>query len=216
MLLQDYLIFSAKLFAILVGSIYWRRFTLPYKILAVQCLLAFGVEAIGRYINQASGGNNTWLFNFYCLVELAVHSYIGYLLLSRKSRQAILVGLAILLMFWLYSFFTDGQNRFFNWYVVVHCFFLLILYTVVLMTRVLFSQKLLWKQSLFLICIASIIYYACTIPLFGMLNYIVDSNVKMAKGLFYISHIADVLRYILVAIAFYLYGIEAKKQHVPQ
>lgn len=214
--IHQYLSFIVKLLVILLGFMYWNKFSIPYKLLTIQCLVVFLVEAWGKYLNTTTGQNNVSIFNGYSLVELWLLGYIGLELIPIKSKKFFVYALVLLTVFWMYNLSSYGPTQFFNWYFVLHCFFLLILYTTVLFTKAMFNRKVLWKQPLFLICLSLIVYYACTIPLFGTINYLVQSNMKMAANLFYISHIINILRYFLIAIAFYLYGSQAKMGYVQQ
>jgi len=214
--IHQYLSFIVKIIAILLGIIYWNKFSTPYKLLTIQCCIVFLVEAWGKYLNATTGQNNVIIFNGYSLIELWLLGYIGLELISIKFKKFFVYALVLLTIFWIYSYSVYGPEQFFNWYFVLQCFFLLILYTIVLITKAMFNRKVLWKQPLFLLCVSLILYYACTIPLFGTINYLVQSNMKMAARLFYISHAINILRYTLVALAFYLYARQAKRAYVQQ
>ncbi len=214
MSLYLYPIFASKIFAVIIGLVNWRLLTKPYKLIAVQVCLILLTESLGLYLNHVRQCNNVFLFNIYNILEVWLLAYIGKQFITTKFARLILPILIFLTVYWFYCVLLRGIDEFFNWFFVVYCFFLVIIFTVILFTNALFNRKKVLGEPLFLICISIILYYGCTVPLFGVMNYLIKNDINTAARLFYISHTVEVLRYLLIAIAFYLYGRQAKRAYV--
>lgn len=204
-----------QLLAILAGFYCINRLTLPYKLLLLQIFLAFINDIVAWAVQKYGGYNNVILYNIYTIVEVwLLGSTCRLLLTSQKARQIVKYLLLCLTIIWIVITIVNGINIFNNWTVVTNAIFYVIFYLVLLIDKSIFSHKKLYIQPLFLISMAIIIYYATIIPLFGLMNYLTSSNMQLAGKLFKINFGAAILRYSLIAIAFYLYGRQAKRAYV--
>lgn len=207
---------AMKLIPILVGLYYWSLLKKPYRLIFLQTLIAFITEWLGRYIAVGMKQGNGWLFNFYALIEIAFLMLSAILFFkSRLLKRLTFIALLIMVMIWIANMLAD-YTVFFSAYLILCSLAMVVLYVTVLLENLIFKSKKITLQPLFLISISIIIYYASIIPLFGAWNHLQKSDPSIAKGLYYINEVANVMRYILVAIAFYLYGKQAKRAYVAQ
>jgi hypothetical protein len=58
------------------------------------------------------------------------------------------------------------------------------------------------KEPTFWICSGLLFYFACTFPLFGLINFLSDPSKKIIQGVTIISNLLDVLLYSSFTIAF--------------
>lgn len=206
-----YLVFATKLIALIIGAYYLRYFSFAYKLFLAHVFAALFTEVLGLYFNTIKY-NNALLFNVFNLVEVWLLTLAASsLITTMKIKSLVYIFLFLITTFWVYNVIYLSNAQYFNWHLVTYSVFFIVIYIIVLLDNSLFRQKYLLKQPLFLMCISIILYCGASIPLFGTLNYMIKSDVKTAEKLFYISHVINVLRYTLVAIAFYLYGSQAKK-----
>ncbi len=204
-----------QLLALLAGFYCMDRLTLPYKLLLVQIFLAFINDIVAWAVQKYAGYNNVLLYNIYTVVEVWLLGSAGWLLLtSPMIRQIVKYLLPCLTIIWIVNTIINGINVFNNWAVISNAIFFIVFYLMLLIENSIFSHKKLYKQPLFLIAMAIIIYYATIIPLFGLMNYLTSSNMQLAGKLFKINFGAAILRYSLIAVAFYLYGRQAKRAYV--
>ncbi len=205
---------AVKLIPILVGLYYWTVLKRPYRLIFIQTLTALLVEGLGRYIVVGLKQGNGWLFNLYALVDMLFLVTIAMLFFNNKLlKKVTFVLLLILVLVWSANMLAD-YSSFSTTYLILSSLLTVALYVFVLLENLLFKSQKLIFQPLFLISISIVIYYASIIPLFGVWNQLQRSDPTTAKGLYYINEFANILRYLLVAIAFYLCGCQAKKAYV--
>lgn len=199
-----------KVFCIILGLSKWRNFSTGYKIIVLQILVALFVEIGGLYIGEIQHHNNAWLYNIYLLVEVILLTIAAVnFTKSTKLNRIFLLSATLVSSYWIYLFVTKQHNQLFNWFIIISAFLSLSMYIIVLLDNAIFSQKNLVHQPLFLLGSSIIIYYACIIPLFGVINYLLENSYAYARKLYYINQSVNILRYSLVVIALYLYGRQA-------
>lgn len=211
------IIFICELLAILSGVYVWKKLELPYKLLVIQVVLALCTELLGWAIGFLLHENNMWVYNIYIIVEVWLLGAVCSLLIrNTTARIAIKILLPTITLFWATSCYLKSIFVFNNWTVIIISIFYLIFFIIVLYDNSIFNKKKLFTQPIFLVSISIIIYYSTIIPLFGLVNYLVEKDVHMAGRLYFINQGASTFRYTLIAIAFYLYGKQAKREHVRQ
>lgn len=215
MQLHNILILSIELLAILIGIYYWQVLSIPYRLFWLQVLLSCSNEFVAWMIQHYWGFNNVPLFNVYAIVEMLLLGTACRLLFTRSSLKKFLnIGLFAVSIYWLAVVIIDGITLFNNHVFVAIALFNVIYFFCLLIDNSIFNKKELYKQPLFLIAVASILYFATVIPFFGLMNYLTNSDMTLAIKLFKINISAAILRYSLVAAAFYLYARQAKKAYV--
>lgn len=204
-----------ELLAIMAGLYCWRELSLPYRFLLVQVVLAIIFEVTGWAINKFLFVNNLWLFNIYVIIEvwllgLACSMFIA----TKKIKGLIRLLLALITIGWIAGIIVKGFFEFNNWVVVAMALFCVVFYMIALFSSSIFGHKKVLTQPFFLIAIAIIVYYSTIIPLIGLMNQLVKDNMHIANRLFKINATAAIVRYALIAVAFYLYGRQAKRAYV--
>lgn len=201
-----------KIITILLGLVYFRLFPALYKLLFCQSVLALICEGYGYYLGDVLHQNNVWIFYYYTLIECWLVGIVGYQLLKKKSLQKItLILLSICTMIWLSDFFYNGIKIMSNRFLVSYGIVMVLVYIAVLSTRA-FETNSLLKNPIFWIAVSFILYYGCTIPYFGLWNYLISNSMSLANNLFNILLILNIIRYPLIALSFYLYGTQQKQR----
>lgn len=153
------------------------------------------------------------MFNTYILLEMWLVLIIGMMFTSAKrAKQVTLYTAALLTVYWCYNWYTLGMVALFTKYVLAYFIAVTILFVHVALNNAIFSAKKILQQPLFLVCIAFIVSSTAPIPYFGMLNYLNEADIELSNTLYYINHIAGIIRYWLVALAIYLYIRQAKRE----
>ncbi len=208
-----YFTFFAEIITVIFGIGSWHKLPLPYKLIVVQVFLAFSVEATGLYIVKVYHANNLWLYNAYLLLEIWLILSAGiFFTASKTARQVGGILIAVLTFFWLYKIIASGYQKFLPQVMMLYYIATLLLFLHVAYNNAVFSSKKVLQQPLFLICISLITSFAVTIPLFGIMNYLNETDIELSGNLFHIIHIASIFRYWLVALAIYLYIRQAKRE----
>ncbi len=204
-----------QLAAIVAGFYCIDKLTLPYKLLLLQIIMAFINDIVAWAIQKYVGYSNVPLYNIYTIVEVwLLGSACRLLFKNPVVRRMISYLLPCLTIIWMVNTIENGISVFNNWAVISNAIFYVIFYLMLLGDNSIFTRKELYKQPLFLISMAIVVYYATIIPLFGLMNYLTNSKMQLAGKLFKINFGAAILRYLLVATAFYLYARKAKEAYV--
>lgn len=205
----------AKIAGIVIGLYNYKIFPLQYRILVQQVTIALIAELLGKYLNVNGYNNNSWVFNIYMLIEFVLICIAGIYFISRSSAKDIVkVVLIAFVLLWFLYWHLSSIGTLFNWFFVLSSLFSVMLYAYIMLTETLFRKKNVYDNPIFIISSSVILYFACTIPLFGAIKLLIDDNVATANQLYLINAFANILRYSLVAIAFYLYGRQAKRAYV--
>lgn len=209
-------IFLLEILAIVIGLFYWKTFSFAFKLILLQVILAFTTEVFGFILSNLAY-QNVWLYNCYAIIEVWLLGMACNISMNNSPvKKTIQVSLLLLTLFWIISTFLNGLFVFNNWMVVAMALFYIVFFIIALFDNSIFNKRKIFKEPIFLVASAIIIYYSTIIPLFGLINYLVKNDSGVAFRLFLINHVAGVLRYALIAIAFYLYGKQAKRGYVRQ
>lgn len=210
MIYSQFVVLFIELIALLIGLKYWKKIEQGYKIAVAQLAVTLLVECIGRTITYFHLGTNAWLFNIYALIETILLFWMFSAFSEHPKAKQFSAGVVVLMIIaWLFAIFSNGILLFSNWYVIAESLLAVIAFTFLLISNSVFSKSQLFTQPLFLLCIAIIIYYASVIPLFGVLNHLVEVDRELANNLFYINKAAAGVRYVLIGTALYLHGRNA-------
>lgn len=178
-------------------------------------MLAAINEFVAWAINYYWHLNNVPMFNTYVILELwLIGSACRLYIHNSLIKRLILMGMIALTIYWLLDVIVNGIVLFKNGIFVAISLFYVVCFLTLLISKSIFSQKKIYLQPLFILAVATILYFAAIIPFFGLMNYLTTNDMSLAIKLFKINIAAAILRYALVAIAFYLYGNQAKGVHV--
>lgn len=206
-----------QVIALIIGLYFSKRLNGLYLFFLLQLILAVVFEAYGFYINIVLGKYNLWLFNIYILLEISLLT-LAYTVLSKNKITNIFtaISLVMLVVFWFYSIYNNGIDTLANIFYISGCILLVVLYFHLLFTQVIFNSHKILKNPLFWVCSSVLIYFGCFIPYKGIENRMLSNDIDLAKRLFDINLALNIIRYSLVAVAFYLYGSHAKRGYVRQ
>lgn len=202
------LCFIAELIAILLGFSYWKYMELPYRVAHFQVIIAFLVEVSGDILV----GSNGWLFNVYLLFEVLIVSRLGFYFVRKTAIHKIVIPYFILaVMFWAGSVYVKGIDAFQNTYLITYSLVFVLLFLYSLSVNHLFNASKIYKEPMFVLCLAMIVYYGGITPIFGMYNILNREFPEVARNLYNINQVLVALRYSLVAVSFWLCAKQAKR-----
>lgn len=205
-------IFSAKILGIIIGAYHFKQLSFPFRILYFQVCIALVIEIIGAYIALVLREHNIWLFNTYLLFETGLVLTPAILLLNNpKLKKAAWALLATSPLAWIVNVYHTGIHSIANWHFLTYCIIAIITYLFLLFDSGIFNGKKLRQQPVFWIALSALVYFACMIPYKGFETYLFANDMKMARTLFNINAGLGFLRYLFLAISFYILGNEAKK-----
>lgn len=196
-----------------MGLSHFKRFTTPYRLIILHVCLAFIVECAGWYLYNKLHQENIWLYNIYMLMEFLMLSSAGVLFTDSKfMRRVMAIVMPALSFFWIYNIITKDISKVFSIFLILSFITITVLYINIIVNKALFTKKAVFQNPIFLISISLIIYCAGTVPLYGLMNILIEGNKVLAKQLFTINMVAAIMRYTLLALAIYLYIRQAKRE----
>jgi len=201
------LFLPGKVFASIVGIYYFRYLPRPYRLVLLLIAIALFCESYGYYISIYRHAHNAWVFNIYMFFEALLLGVAAiYLTNNQFSKKSFLVLLILNSIIWIAVIVTNSIYAFATISMVCGCCVLTVIYIVVLYTNSLFSNEKAFKQPVFWLSIATILYFGCDIPYMGFQSYLIAHSPILVLKLENINRILDRIRYPLVAISFILLG----------
>ena len=131
---------------------------------------------------------------------------------SKFMRRVMAIVMPALSFFWIYNIITKDISKVFSIFLILSFITITVLYINIIVNKALFTKKAVFQNPIFLISISLIIYCAGTVPLYGLMNILIEGNKVLAKQLFTINMVAAIMRYTLLALAIYLYIRQAKRE----
>lgn len=200
-------LFVVEVGAIAIGLRYWKHIGSSLRLITIQVAFGLTIELLGLIIIKYQSEYNSWLFNIYALVETLFLIVVFTLLMKSRSTRVFSSCVAIgMVAWWGVTIRLHGLFKLNNWYIITMALLAIILFAIVLMSKSVFAGQNLYKQPVFIVSVSYMLYYASIIPLFGMFNYLVETNYVLAGSLQNINMAAAILRYMLIGLALYLHG----------
>lgn len=205
------IVIFGKILAIIIGLLYLRRLSLPYRLILIHTLLAVATETGGKYVAVELHQFNIWVFNLYWIAELWLLGIAGVMLSPnyRVKRMIpwLLIGNSIL---WLSCLYRQGICTNPTTPQCISCIILVILYFSLLIDTMLRTANVL-RAPEFWLSISTILFFSCAIPIQGLYNYLIENGPGTLEKLYKIIGVMNQVRYPLVGLALYLYGSQQAK-----
>jgi hypothetical protein len=204
----------AILFCLGAGLFYYKRIPVPYRLLVFQALAAATFELWGTISVQLfPGRSNQIYFNFYLPIDFFLMLFAARNALGKHFRTFAIAGTIGFLLSWIFSVARAGINTLAWPAMICYAIILTIAYFIVLLRN---SQQPGGRHTtgLYFIAVSVMLYYCCTIPTFGLMDYLFKKDMKLATNLFSINHGLNVLRYFCTGIGLMLMATHASSlQH---
>ena len=194
---------------ILSGSIagaivYFRKETPVFlRALPVYLLITFIVEYIGQWMND-NGIVTVTLYNIFTTIEFIFYFWmLHYIIKNRFAKKLLLHSL------WLYPLLVILNKLFLQQGLQFHTItfslggILIVMATIVYFLELFHFDKPvnLVREPSFWICSGLLFFYACTFPLYGLINFLRDPSNIIIKNIASILAIVNILLYSSFIIA---------------
>jgi hypothetical protein len=186
-----------------MGLIMYNRIYTYMKIIVLNILITCAVYVYGYFVL-----NNTWIVNVYMLLNFLCWVTV-YFTVTKKRRQILLASVISNIILWLVCIVKDGINSFANWPMVYGSIITLILYFSMLLSIFREYNGNVRTFPLLWICVATLLYYGCTVPLFILINYLIRQRPELSVQMFQINQVLSILHSFMLVYSFYL----ARKPH---
>lgn len=125
--------------------------------------------------------------------------------------------MAICLAVWAYCIFSKSLFVFASPFMVSSCLFITAVYVYITIVNAFKSDKLVYNDPLFWLCLSNLLYFGCDIPFMSLTDYwykaYVSKEMKLAR--IDINGVLNMLRYLLLAISFLTLGLQKRSSLKP-
>lgn len=191
--------------ALFFGWITWRRLDKFFRILVLQVSLWSLVYTVGHLItlNQQHHNqpiDNQWLMNIHMIFETGL-LLLAARFVNRETKNGLLIQLGTLAFVIVYAIqvIYNGFQNYLHYADLTECVVITLVYTPILFTAPIGKKG----RPLRIVCVALLLYFACSIPYVSLMNYLQVHSPKLNSMLYHvISDVLANLRYLLIALAF--------------
>ncbi len=179
-------------------------------LLGLTFLVEIGAVAFPKFTSVKT---NSWLYNSFTLIEFSVYAwYYRRIIHLQRIRKAIRVFQILFPVFWFVTVFFVFGFKAWNSYVIITGAFFTMCFVLAYYYQLLASDDVvdISRHPEFWIATGMLIFYSCQVPYFGMLNYLVENYLLLAKKLLKVLTLINILMYSLFTYA-YLCRISTKK-----
>ncbi len=195
----------SNLLVVLLGFITFKSHSKSFNYIFFSSICGIIAELSGIIVSNLNA-NNAVVYNVFILVNTAIIFFAGTFFLSKKNVSNLFIALLLIWeLFWVYRLIYSPLGHFSNNSFISASVMLVLLYIVVLLDLIQSNKPISENLQPYLLCIAILIYYAGTIPTFGLLDYLMQHYPKIAKNLYYINNSLSIAYYTTLSYAFYLY-----------
>lgn len=202
---MDFVYLTAIYISLLVCFLNYGKLDPPYLNYFLWFLLFTALLETAGFYMARRGMINHWLYNLFTLVEVSFLSFIYYNAIHYVVvKKAIrLFSYVYLVLFIINALFIQEWNTFNTYTFVVGGLGVLTwigIYFIQLMQHPRFPE--LNKQPLFWISTGLLFYYTGKTPFYGMVNYLIDNHLEVAKRYFVIVQLLIVVEHCLLGVGF--------------
>lgn len=197
------LTFVSVLVAFCFGLAAFRYHNSTFRIIFIQLAVALTAESCGSYLFMHNRVN-TWVFNLYLIPSTILLAIAGFQLFATPLAKKIGYGLLTLWFIGATAYFLNtGLNSFASKLFLSSSALLIVTYFYGLFNLFFITPRNAYFNASFLLCIAVLLYYGCNIPSVGLLDYLMKTDMNMARTLYRINLIMCDVQYFIISLCYY-------------
>ena len=191
--------------SLIAGLLSWKRFDVIFRILMAQLLLGLIAQLVGSFSNKYYH-SNTAVYNGYIFLELWLIGLLGLRMIHEKLlRTILLTAMVMCALVDVLSMWSTGIHVLANWgYICASILFTITFLFIVVKMTFADESSLLIKSPKFWLALGILIYYGCTVPIFGFFNYLLHYHRAIAAKVYYINDLLSIVRYLFMFVAILL------------
>lgn len=198
---------AVMVLTILIGIFRSGKMNTLLRLLLLQVSLAFIAEGGGYFVALLQNRNNSiWFHDIYIIADFAIVLAVWYCLKERSRYWVNILFLlfGIYLAVWLMQVNRLGMQVFMSNAYLYGCVVIVLLFFKAIIDGIQSKANKSIRVRIFAISISMIVFYCGQIPLFGFFNILNTSYPEVAKQLFNINFVLEIIRYLIVAYVFYV------------
>ncbi len=197
-----------------IGIFCYTKLTNQTKLIFFYVFLNLGIEYIGTYFLYFSEKKQvkSIIYEFQSIFEIVFLGLYFRALISRKYIKKIIPILVIIILS-IYVILAINRTTFgianFNVFTISNIFFTIL--SILYFKELLNTTDNLFENSNFWFVTAILFFNSCFFFLSGFINKIKEGNLELAKSLFQINHILNIIFCILLSYGFICQARLAKR-----
>lgn len=177
---------------------------LIYRLFSLFLLTTFIIEFVAHKMFQKAQ-NNTFIYNLFSVLEFCFYVFFFHSVLKGYLKKSKIYYIIILYMSLalINIFLIQGKYNFHTYTYILGCMICITLsisyfYFLFKYPRV----NSLRKDPVFWISTGLCVYYSCTLPVYGIINFLGNLSVPFYKGFVFIIDFMNIVLYLLFTIGF--------------
>lgn len=174
------------------------------RLFPIFLLLTEVVTLVANYLS-AHNGNNTILYNFFGSLEFCFYFFVLYRIIQKRSAKRIIFCILCIypLLALINIFFIQGLGSFQSITYALGCLLVVAICIYYFLELFQLDHSVnLARQPAFWVCSGLLFFYACSFPIFGLVNILRSLPYVILKNLRTIVDLLNIFLYSSFTIAF--------------
>lgn len=201
-----YIYYSVLAVAAILGLVYFPKHSVAIKIIAGLLVITFVAESIARpFLSFFHLTNNNPIYNIYIAIEGSAYLLFFYTILhSSLLRKVLIISELLFVLFWIKTTFFTFSLSSWNSYAAIAESLIVVVFAAAYYHQLFVSEQLvaLRTHSEFWVVTGMLIYYCCSMPYLGMLEYLTKNFKELSNDLLILLNAFNIIMYSLFAYAF--------------
>ena len=207
--------------AIFLGVFTFRKLDRFFQVLLLQVIVWSLFYAFSYVITSYQQAHhlpvdNQRLMNIHMIIETGLLLIAAWFVLPEMLRTVLTIGaFSLFLLVFALQGSERGLGSYLNYADVTACIGITLVFSVVLYNFGQRKSAAFWQSPEKWACLGILLYFACSVPYVSMMHYLETKNPEVNTFLYYlISGVLANVRYLLLALAYWMIYRNAKKQLV--
>lgn len=194
---------SVLLICFLIGLAFLPYFKTPTKLVLIYITISFFNECLGYYSLYYSTEKKVRVFehNLYvCTYFIVLTLYFSNIIKYTKKKIFFVISICAFFLSFFYSIQTIKQTFHYQQFIILSLSFAL--YTILYFKQLLETEDAILGNSNFWIVTGILFFHGGYFFLSGFVNFIASKDIELARKLFRINNILNIIYYSLIIYGF--------------
>lgn len=199
-----YLIIILISFISSLSTLLIKNDKLIFRLFSLFLFTTFIIELVAQKMAEDKQ-SNIFIYNLFTAFEFCFYFFFFHFVLKEYLKKSKIYYIAALYaaLALINIFLVQGQYNFHTYTYILGCTICIILSITYFYFLFKYSKiNSLTKDPVFWISTALLLYYSCTLPVFGIINFLTNLAVPFYKELAFIIEFMNIVLYLLFTIGF--------------
>lgn len=188
----------------LIGGLFFKSLTKDLKIYFYYIVPTFLIEWYGLYFLYFSSSKSvaTYTYSFYIPSAFLILCYFYFRIIINIKVKKVLLLISPIITIILFFFMYSKNVEIVNFQVFLVSNFTISIYSIIFLMELLKFEGEILKNPFFWIVTGTLFFNSSFFFLSGFINFIYSKNIDLARQLFSINHILNIIYYSLITYGF--------------